>query len=183
MFDPANKKMLASVIVDRQPVYQLNDNNLFMFIKINNYYQTNNSPKYEQNNLYNKQEFDKKLDYFNVLKYTCQVKINEFITKNLKSMINKLITIIDNNFQLLKTDFVSNFNKNKNRYIKEFSGTSNNEHGYELVKYFKENIKTALKKNFPESNINIEHATSPNPIYTIKISTSINKKKHFTIFA
>ncbi|RIB20531.1 hypothetical protein C2G38_2080615 [Gigaspora rosea] len=179
MFDPANKEMLTPVIVDGQPVYQLNDNNPFVFVKIINYYQTNKPPKYEQNDLYDEQEFDKELDYFNVPKYTRQVEINEFIANNLKSMIDKLISKIDNNFRLLKTDFVYNFNENKNRHgVKEFS---NDGYGYELIKHFKENIKNAVKKSFPESNVNIEHATSPSPMYMIKISNSINKKTFYNI--
>ncbi|KAF0484464.1 hypothetical protein F8M41_022995 [Gigaspora margarita] len=177
MFDPANKEMLTPIIVDGKPVYQLNENNPFVFVKIINYFQTNKPPKYEQNDLYDEQEFDKELDYFNVPKYTRQVEINEFIATNLKSMIDKLISKIDNSFRLLKTDVVCNFNENKNRQgVKEFSGSSNDGYGYDLVKYFKENIRNALKKNFPESNVNIEHAISPSPMYTIKISNSINKK-------
>ncbi|CAG8507707.1 4736_t:CDS:1 [Dentiscutata heterogama] len=177
MFDPANKEMLTPVIVDGQPVYQLKANNHFVFVKIVNYYQTNKPPKYETNELYDEQEFDKELDYFNVPKYTRQVEINEFVAKNLKSMIDKLILNVDNNFRLLKTDFVYNFTENKNRQsVKEFNGTSNDGYGYELLKHFKENIKSAVKKNFPESNISIEHMTSSQPTYSIKISNSVNKK-------
>ncbi|KAF0436078.1 hypothetical protein F8M41_004730 [Gigaspora margarita] len=182
IFDPANKEMLTPVIVDGQPVYQLSRNNPFMFVKIINYYQTNKPPKYEQNDLYDEQEFDKELDYFNMPKYTRQVEINEFITTNLKSIINKLILKIDNNFWLLKTDVVCNFNENKNRQgVKEFSRSFNDGYGYKLVKYFKENIRNALKKNFSESNINIEYAISSSPMYTIKISNSINKKTFYNI--